>query len=67
MKISDIRQLSESELETKVIDIGEDLFKLNFQHGIRQLENTAKLKELRKDIARVKTVISQNKLNAGSN
>ena len=61
MKISDIRSLSDSELETKATDLSEELFKLRFQHGIRQLENTAKLSEIRKDYARVKTVISEKK------
>ena len=64
MKTSDIRSLSDSELETKATDLSEELFKLRFQHGIRQLENTAKLTEIRKDIARVKTVISEKRRSA---
>lgn len=64
MKISDIRSLSDSELETKVTDLSEELFKLRFQHGIRQLENTAKLSGIRKDVARVKTVISEKQRKA---
>ncbi len=67
MKISDIRQLTENELASKASDLAEDLFKLKFQHGIRQLENTAKLTELRKDIARVKTILSEKRLSTSSN
>lgn len=59
MKISELRELSQGELVFKVEVMEKDLFKLKFQHGIRQLENTAKLPLLKQDIARVKTVISQ--------
>jgi large subunit ribosomal protein L29 len=41
----------------------EDLFKLRFKHGIRRLENPAKLSQLKKDIARVQTVIAEIKQN----
>ena len=64
MKTSDIRTLNNSELNSKVNDLREDYFKLKFKHGIRQLEDTSKLKNLRKDIARIKTVINEKKLNA---
>jgi len=64
MKVSEIRDLSIEELNTKAQDIAEDLFKLKFKNGIRQLENTATLNELRKNIARVKTVISEKRRNA---
>ena len=64
MKTSEIRKLNEIELDSKVIDLREDLFKLKFKHGIRQLEDTSRLKSLRKDIARLKTIIHEKKLNA---
>jgi large subunit ribosomal protein L29 len=64
MKISEIRELNMDELNGKVMDMSEELFKLQFQNGIRQLENTAKLKDIRKSIARVKTVISEKKAHA---
>ena len=64
MKTSEIRTLSENELNSKVNDLREDFFKLKFKHGIRQLEDTSKLKSLRKDIARIKTIITEKKLNA---
>jgi len=63
MKATELRGLSESDLEAKVKDLSEELFKLKFQHSIRQLDNTAKLAELRKDIARVNTVLSENRAN----
>lgn len=58
MKTSELNELSHSELVSKVAAMEKDLFKLKFQHGIRQLENTAKLPLLKQDIARVKTLIS---------
>lgn len=64
MKTSDIRALSEGDLKAKDSDMREEYFKLKFQHGIRQLEDTSKLRKLRKDIARVKTIINEKKLNA---
>jgi len=62
MKITDIRSLSDDELEKKSNDLAEELFKLKFKHSIRQLENTATLKMLRRDIARIETVKSENRL-----
>ncbi len=59
MKMSEIREMSIDELRARVESLEEELFKLKFQHGIRQLENTASLSALRKDIARVKTVINE--------
>lgn len=63
MKIAELHELSQGELALKVEALEKDLFKLKFQHGIRQLENTARLPMLKKDIARVKTVISQKQHN----
>ena len=59
MKAKEIRELSVDDLRTKAKDLAEELNKLKFQHGIRPLENTAKLKELRRQISRVKTVITE--------
>jgi len=58
MKSKELRELSGEDLTAKEKDLAEELFKLRFQHGIRPLENTAKLRQLRKDIACVKTVLS---------
>lgn len=59
MKIKDLRELSLEDLNKKEQDFREDLFKLKFQHGIRRLENPARLAQLKKDIARVLTVIAE--------
>lgn len=59
MKSKDIRALSDEELAGKVKDLSEELFKLKFQHSIRPLDNPARLGQLRKDIARVKTVMGE--------
>lgn len=59
MKASEIRELSEVELGEKLRDLKEELFNLRFQHAINQLENPMRLNHVKKDIARVKTVIKQ--------
>jgi len=59
MKASELRQMSDVELRKKELDLREDLFKLQFQHKIRSLENPARLRQIRKDIARVQTVLTE--------
>ncbi|MGB5684760.1 MAG: 50S ribosomal protein L29 [Candidatus Electrothrix sp.] len=59
MKASELRQMSDEELRKKELDLREDLFKLQFQHKIRSLENPARLRQIRKDIARVHTVLTE--------
>lgn len=59
MKTSEIRDLSAEERERKVKDLTEELFNLRFQHGAGQLENTARIKLVKRDIARVNTVIKE--------
>jgi large subunit ribosomal protein L29 len=61
MKTEKIRELSVVDLVNKDRDLSEEMFKLKFQHGIRPLENTAKLRELRKELARVKTIINEKR------
>lgn len=62
MKAAQIRELSEVELAEKLRDLKEELFNLRFQHAINQLENPMRLVAVRKDIARVKTIIKQREL-----
>ena len=50
-----LREMSEEELIVKERDLQEDYFKLKFQHGVGQLENTGRLRQVRKDVARVMT------------
>lgn len=59
MKASEIRELGLPELKQKVIDLKEELFNLRFQHQVGQLENPQRLKETKRDIARLKTVIKE--------
>lgn len=61
MKTSEIRAMSLDEMNHKAIDLKEELFNLRFQHGIGQLENLQKIKQTRRDIARIKTIIRENK------
>ena len=56
-----LREMSDEELVKKELDLQEDYFKLKFQHGVGQLDNTGRLSQLRKDIARVKTVKNAKK------
>jgi len=59
MKVSEIRDLSMEERKQKVIGLQEELFNLRFQHGIGQLENPQKMKQTKRDIARLKTLIKE--------
>ena len=61
MKAKDLRALSDEELTGKEHDLREELFKLSFQHKVRKLENTGKLRQLRKDIARVQTILHEKR------
>ena len=63
MKVSEIRELAPGEMQSKVDDLREALFNLRFQHGTGQLENSQKLKQTKRDIARLKTVIREVELN----
>ena len=62
MKINKIREMSTEELEKEVVELKKELFKLNFTLATNGLENPKKIKEVKKSIARVKTVISERKL-----
>ena len=57
MKVAEIRELSSAELAEKLSDLKSELFNLRFQHAINQLENPMRIKAVKKDIARIKTVI----------
>lgn len=62
MKASDLRESSIDELQDKLKDLKEELFNLRFQHAINQLENPTRIKAVKKDIARVSTVIREIEL-----
>ena len=62
MKASEIRDLSAEELREKLGEVTEEQFNLRFQHGTGQLENTMRLGEVKRDIARIKTVLRELEL-----
>ena len=66
MNISEIREMSSTQLDKELMEQKKALFNLRFQHSINQLDNPMKINAIRKDIARVKTVISERKLKAAN-
>ncbi len=56
MKASEIRKLSAKELDAKLLELKDELFKLRFQQAINQLDNPMRINAVKKDIARIKTV-----------
>ncbi len=64
MKASEIRELTADELTSKLKDLKAELFNLRFQLAINQLDNPMRISAVKKDIARVKTVIRENELSA---
>ncbi len=57
--LEELRTQSPAELDSQLIDAKKELFNLRFQNATNQLENTARLKEVKKNIARIKTVIAE--------
>jgi large subunit ribosomal protein L29 len=66
MKASDLRDLSVEELRAREKDVKEELFNLRFQHATGQLENTMRIPQLRKDLARMKTILREKERADGS-
>jgi large subunit ribosomal protein L29 len=62
MKAADLRELTTEELQAKLKELEEEVFNLKFQVASQQLENTARLKDSRRDIARLKTVMREKAL-----
>jgi len=60
MKMSELRSMSSDDLQKKLVSLKEEICNLTFQHKIRPLENTASIKALRKDIARINTIFNEN-------
>lgn len=61
MKVAEVRELDVEELERRVAEARRELFNLRFQHATGQLENTGQIREVRKNIARILTVLNQKK------
>ena len=64
MKSTDIRELSAAELDTKLADLKEELFNLRFQMATGQCENPMKIRDVKKSIARIKTIQRERELKA---
>ena len=59
MKAKELRQLSEGELLIKEKELGEELFNLRFQHATGQLDNVMRIPQVKRDIARLKTILKE--------
>ena len=62
MKIEKMREMTAAELQAELLKLKKELFNLRFQHETGQLENPIKMRELKKEIARVKTVLREEEL-----
>jgi large subunit ribosomal protein L29 len=59
-----VREMSADEVKLKISDLREEMFNLRFRNSMRQLDNPLKLRETRRDIARVKTILTEKKKGA---
>jgi len=64
MKVKEVREMSTEEIQAKVASLKEELFNLRFQLAVNNLENTARVREVRKEIAQCKTIIRERELKA---
>ncbi len=63
-RTSELREMSDDELATRLAEAREELFNLRFQHVTGQLDNYARLGQLRRDIARIETLLRENEIAA---
>jgi large subunit ribosomal protein L29 len=61
MKIGDIRAMSPDQMEDAILNLKKERFNLRFQRATGQLENTSRMREARRDIARIKTIAAQQR------
>jgi large subunit ribosomal protein L29 len=61
LKVEDIRRMSDDEMDAEVLKLKKERFNLRFQRATGQLENTARIREARRDIARLKTIARQKR------
>lgn len=66
MKVKDIRDLSNEEILAKVASLKEELFNLRFQLAVNNLENTARIRDVRRSIAQCKTVLHERAIKANA-
>lgn len=64
MKAKELREMTPQELSVKLVDLKGELFNLRFQLATGQLENTSQIKSVKKDIARVRTILRETELRA---
>ena len=64
MELNKIREMTDVELNAELDKMKQELFNLRFQHVTGQLENPMQMREVKKDIARIKTVIREKELNS---
>lgn len=65
MKAKELKDLTAEELLKKKKDVKEEVFNLRFQHSTGQLENTARMKLTKRDVARIETILKEKELNRG--
>ena len=65
MKALDVRELSQDEIESQIAQAKEELFRLRFRSATQELENPALVKSLRRDIARMRTILRERELSNG--
>ena len=61
LKVEKIRDMNEEEILTKVKDLTEELFNLRFRNSMRQLQNPVSIREKRRDIARLRTILTEHR------
>ena len=64
MKAGDVRAKTDDELDADLDQLGKEIFNLRFQRANGQLENTARVRQVRKDIARIKTILGERRRKA---
>ena len=62
MKAKEVREMSVEQLNAKLLELKKDLFNLRLQHAMNQLDNPMKMADVKRDIARVKTVLREREL-----
>lgn len=67
MKITELRDLTNEELQAKLSDFREELFNLRFQKALNRLDNPLRIKVVKRDVARIKTLIKERQLSVSGN
>ena len=62
MKTTDVRELTDEEIQSKISDAQEELFRLRFRSATQQIENPALIKSLRRDVARMRTILREREM-----